>query len=64
MNNVAAHGIPDSRELESGDILNIDVTVFLHGYHGDCSGTVAVGEVDAHALRLIQVSSLPFFPFI
>ena len=31
MNNVAAHGIPDARELVSGDILNIDVTVFLDG---------------------------------
>ena len=31
VNNVAAHGIPDARELESGDILNIDVTVFLNG---------------------------------
>ena len=43
MNNVAAHGIPDSRRLQSGDILNIDVTVFVDGHHGDCSETVAVG---------------------
>jgi len=56
VNNVAAHGIPDARELVSGDILNIDVTVFLDGYHGDCSDTVPVGEVDTHALHLIQVA--------
>lgn len=56
VNNVAAHGIPDSRCLVSGDILNIDVTVFLNGFHGDCSDTVTVGEVDQHALKLIRVT--------
>jgi len=56
VNNVAAHGIPDSRALVSGDILNIDVTVFLNGFHGDCSDTVCVGEVDEHAKRLIKVT--------
>ena len=56
VNNVAAHGIPDSRALVAGDILNIDVTVFLNGFHGDCSDTVAVGEVDEHAKKLIQVT--------
>ena len=55
MNNVAGHGIPDARELQEGDILNIDVTVFLDGFHGDCSATVPVGQVDDHALKLIQV---------
>jgi methionyl aminopeptidase len=56
VNNVAAHGIPDSRPLVSGDILNIDVTVFLNGFHGDCSDTVAVGEADEHALKLVRVT--------
>ena len=55
MNNVAGHGIPDARELQEGDILNIDVTVFLDGFHGDCSATIPVGQVDDHALKLIQV---------
>jgi len=55
VNNVAAHGIPDSRCLVSGDILNIDVTVFFNGFHGDCSDTVTVGEVDQYALKLIRV---------
>jgi len=56
VNNVAAHGIPDSRPLESGDILNIDVTVYLDGYHGDCSDTFKVGQVDKHADNLINVT--------
>lgn len=56
VNNVAAHGIPDSRRLQAGDILNIDVTVFLDGHHGDCSETVAVGETDEYALKLINVT--------
>ena len=55
VNNIAAHGIPDSRELVSGDILNIDVTVYLDGFHGDCSETVSVGDVDHHSLHLIKV---------
>jgi len=56
VNNVAAHGIPDSRPLEPGDILNIDVTVYLDGYHGDCSDTFKVGQVDKHAETLINVT--------
>ena len=36
------HGIPDSRELEAGDIVNVDVTVFINGVHGDCSETFLV----------------------
>jgi len=56
VNNVAAHGIPDGRPLESGDILNVDVTVYLDGYHGDCSDTFKVGQVDKHADTLINVT--------
>ena len=56
VNNIAAHGIPDSRPLESGDILSIDVTVYLDGYHGDCSDTFLVGEVDKHAEKLVAVT--------
>lgn len=56
VNNVAAHGIPDSRQLQDGDILNIDLTVFLNGFHGDCSDTVGVGAVDEHGLRLVGVA--------
>jgi len=56
VNNVAAHGIPDSRPLENGDILNIDVTVFLDGFHGDCSDTFKVGKVDKHADNLVKIT--------
>ena len=56
VNNVAAHGIPDSRCLIDGDIVTISVTVFLNGFHGDCSDTVAVGQVDEYGLKLIRVT--------
>ena len=47
INEVVAHGIPDDRPLEVGDIVNCDVTIFLGGVHGDCSRTFCVGGVDA-----------------
>lgn len=56
VNNVAAHGIPDGRALEAGDIVNIDITVFKEGFHGDCSDTFPVGDIDDAALKLIQVT--------
>jgi len=56
VNNVAVHGIPDQRALQEGDIINIDVTVFLDGFHGDCSDTFPVGEVDEHAAKLMNVT--------
>lgn len=46
VNEVICHGIPDSTVLQVGDILNIDVTVFINGVHGDCSETVVVGPLD------------------
>ncbi|HEY6003697.1 MAG TPA: type I methionyl aminopeptidase, partial [Anaeromyxobacter sp.] len=57
VNEVICHGIPDSRPLEDGDIVNLDVTVYLDGMHGDCSATFLVGNVDAEGRRLVQVSS-------
>jgi len=56
VNEVVVHGIPDSRELVDGDIINCDVTVYAHGMHGDCSETVFVGEVDGQAKKLVQVT--------
>ena len=56
VNEVVVHGIPDSRVLVEGDIINCDVTVFAHGMHGDCSETVFVGEVDAEARKLVEVT--------
>jgi methionyl aminopeptidase len=56
VNEVICHGIPDSRPLEGGDIVNLDVTVFLEGMHGDCSATFLVGDVDAEGRRLVQAA--------
>ncbi|XP_055331701.1 methionine aminopeptidase A-like [Paramacrobiotus metropolitanus] len=58
VNNVACHGIPDSRQLIAGDIVNVDVTVFLGGYHGDCSKTFPVGEIDEKAEKLLHITEL------
>ncbi|MCY3635419.1 MAG: type I methionyl aminopeptidase [bacterium] len=54
INEVICHGIPDSRALVDGDIVNIDITVFLDGVHGDTSVTFAVGEVDDHSRLLVR----------
>jgi len=56
VNNVAAHGIPDKRRLQEGDIINVDITVYKHGFHGDCSDTFPVGKVDSDGLKLIDVA--------
>ncbi|XP_068637705.1 methionine aminopeptidase 1D, chloroplastic/mitochondrial-like isoform X2 [Aristolochia californica] len=56
VNECICHGIPDSRELEDGDIINIDVTVYLNGYHGDTSATFFCGEVDEEAKTLVKVT--------
>ncbi len=56
VNEVICHGIPDSRQLRDGDIVNLDVTIFLDGMHGDLSETVLVGNVDAESRRLVQVT--------
>ncbi len=55
-NEVIVHGIPDSRALESGDIVNLDVTIYLDGMHGDCSATFAVGPIDEASQRLMRVT--------
>ncbi|KAI0499079.1 hypothetical protein KFK09_019980 [Dendrobium nobile] len=56
VNECICHGIPDSRKLEDGDIINIDVTVYLNGYHGDTSATFLCGDVDDEAKKLVQVT--------
>ncbi|MDH3686842.1 MAG: type I methionyl aminopeptidase, partial [Myxococcales bacterium] len=54
VNDVICHGIPDpSRVLQSGDIVNVDVTPLLDGYHGDSSRTFLIGEVTPVARRLV-----------
>jgi methionyl aminopeptidase len=56
VNEVICHGIPDSRRLHEGDIVNIDVTAFIEGVHGDTSATFLVGEVDETSLRLVRTA--------
>ncbi len=53
VNEVICHGIPDSRRLNDGDIINIDITVYREGVHGDTSVTLMVGDVDEHSRRLV-----------
>jgi len=53
VNEVICHGIPDMRPLQSGDICNIDVTVYHRGYHGDLNETLFVGEVSEKARNLV-----------
>jgi methionyl aminopeptidase len=54
INEVICHGIPDSRPLANGDIVNVDVTIYLDGVHGDTSATFAVGEIDEYSAVLIR----------
>jgi methionyl aminopeptidase len=56
INHVVCHGIPGSKKLKSGDIINIDVTVILDGYHGDASRMFKIGKISKLADRLIQVT--------
>jgi methionyl aminopeptidase len=56
VNEVICHGIPDSRIFQNGDIVNVDVTVFKDGYHGDCSKMVMVGDVDERSRKLVEIA--------
>lgn len=56
VNEVICHGIPDDRPLANGDIVNVDVTIFLDGVHGDTNATFLVGDVDATSRRLVRVT--------
>lgn len=54
VNEVICHGIPDSRPLEDGDIVNIDITAFIGGVHGDTNATFFVGSVDEENRLLVE----------
>jgi methionyl aminopeptidase len=56
VNEVICHGIPDDSVLRDGDIVNLDITIFREGVHGDCSETVMVGEVDEQSRKLVEVT--------
>ncbi|MCK5878718.1 MAG: type I methionyl aminopeptidase [Holophagae bacterium] len=54
INNVVCHGIPSEKDiLKDGDIINVDVTVILDGYHGDTSRTFMIGNVDEKTKNLV-----------
>ena len=56
INHVVCHGIPDERPLRDGDIVNIDLTLVVDGWHGDSSRMYPVGEIARKAERLIEVT--------
>jgi methionyl aminopeptidase len=56
VNEVICHGIPDDRALIEGDIVNVDVTVYTNGVHGDTNATFCVGRVDPESRRLVKVT--------
>lgn len=56
VNEVICHGIPDDRALVDGDVVNIDITVYLNGYHGDCSEMFVVGNIDQKGKDLLQAT--------
>jgi len=56
INHVVCHGIPDRKPLRDGDIVNIDVTLIVDGWHGDSSRMYLVGDVSRRAQRLVEVT--------
>lgn len=54
VNEVICHGIPDSTVLEDGDIVNVDITAYIGGVHGDNNATFGVGEIDEESTQLIE----------
>ena len=54
VNEVVCHGIPDSRRLEDGDIVNIDITAYVGGVHGDTDATYLCGDVDEESRLLVE----------
>jgi len=60
VNEVICHGIPDDRKLEEGDVVNLDITCYLNGYHGDCSEMFVAGDedtcLDPEGRKLLQAT--------
>lgn len=61
VNDEVVHGIPGLRELKTGDIISIDIGVYLNDFHTDAARTYPVGKVSAEAERLIKVTRESFF---
>jgi len=53
VNECICHGIPDTRPLENGDIVNLDISVYKDGYHADMNETYLVGEVSKSSRDLV-----------
>jgi len=56
VNEVICHGIPDDRVLKDGDLINIDITCYLDGFHGDCSEMFVSGECSPASKKLLQTT--------
>ena len=56
VNHVVCHGIPSDKILKEGDIVNVDVTSFIDGFHGDASRTFCIGKVSVKAKRLVEIT--------
>jgi len=55
-NEVICHGIPDMRPMQDGDIMNLDVTAYIGGVHGDTNATFFVGDVDQESRDLVRIT--------
>ncbi len=54
INEVICHGIPDSTRIAGGDIVNVDITAYLNGVHGDTNATFLAGDVDEESRLLVE----------
>ncbi|KAJ8594327.1 methionine aminopeptidase [Rhizopogon salebrosus TDB-379] len=54
INETICHGIPDRRKLQEGDIINLDISLYLDGFHSDLNATYPVGEIDEDSKKLLQ----------
>ncbi|MCL2874554.1 MAG: type I methionyl aminopeptidase [Defluviitaleaceae bacterium] len=61
VNEQVIHGIPGLRKLRNGDIVSIDIGVYLNGFHADAARTFAVGDISDEDKRLIEVTKQSFF---
>jgi methionyl aminopeptidase len=55
-NEVICHGIPDSRVIQDGDIMNLDITAYVGGVHGDTNATFLIGDVDPQSRELVRIT--------
>ena len=56
INDVVCHGIPDGQQIKNGDIINVDITTFHNGFHGDTSATFYIGTPSPDARKVVEVA--------